>query len=50
LKKFDAIRFCVGYKKDRDSALVEVVNTTYNDDSRQIEFHLGKILEATITN
>lgn len=50
LKKFDAIRFCVGYKKDRDSALVEVVNTTYNDDSRQIEFHLGKILEVTIKN
>ena len=44
LKKFDAIEFHVGYKKDRDSSLVEVVSTVYNDDCSQIEFHLGKIL------
>ncbi len=48
LKKFDALRLYVGYHKDRDSALVEVVDTTYDHETRIIEYHLGKILEVNI--
>lgn len=43
LRRYDVIRFYVGYHKDRDSALVEVVDTTYNEGI--VEYHLGKILE-----
>lgn len=45
LKKYDAIRFYVGYNKDRASALVEVVDTTYDSKRRIVEYHLGKVLE-----
>ncbi len=43
LRKYDALRLFVGYHKDRESALVQVVNTTYNDGV--VEYHLGEILE-----
>ncbi len=45
LKEFDAIRFYVGYNKNRKSALVELVKTTYNVEEHEVEYHLGKILE-----
>lgn len=45
LKKYDVIRFYVGYNKDRESALVEIVDTTYDSKSRFVEYHLGKVLE-----
>ena len=43
LRRYDVIRFYVGYHEDRDSALVEVTNITYNDGI--VEYHLGRILE-----
>lgn len=43
LRRYDVIRFYVGYNKDRDSALVEVKDTKYEDGV--IQFHLGHILE-----
>ena len=30
-RRFDAIRFYVGYHSDRDSAVVQVLDTTYDD-------------------
>ena len=43
LRRYDALRLFVGYKKDRESALVQVLNTTYNNGI--VEYHLGKLLE-----
>lgn len=43
LRRYDAIRLYVGYNRDRESAIVEVVDTTYNEGI--VEYHLGKILE-----
>lgn len=43
LRRYDALRLYVGYNKDRESAIVEVVDTTYNEGI--VEYHLGKILE-----
>lgn len=50
LKKYDAIRFYVGYHKDRDSALVEVIDTTYDTEIQTVEYHLGKVLEVNLKN
>ncbi len=44
LRPYDVIRFYVGYNKDRDSALVEVTDTTYNEGT--VEYHLGRVLEV----
>lgn len=43
LRRYDLIRFYVGYHKDRDSALVEIKDTTYSNGI--VEYHLGRILE-----
>lgn len=43
LRRYDLLRLYVGYSKDRESALVEVTDTTYNDGI--VEYHLGRILE-----
>lgn len=43
LRRYDVIRFFVGYNKDRDSALVEVVDTKYNNGV--VEYYLGRVLE-----
>lgn len=43
LRRYDALRLYVGYHKDRESALVQVVDTTYNESV--VEYHLGMILE-----
>lgn len=48
LKRFDALRLFVGYHKDRDTALVEVVDTKYIPETGIIEYHLGKVLEVTV--
>ena len=45
LRRYDAIRFNVGYSKDRDTALVEVVDTTFDQDGQIVEYHLGRVLE-----
>jgi hypothetical protein len=44
LRRYDAIRFFVGYHKDRESALIQVKDTTY--DNGVVEYHLGLILEV----
>ena len=46
LRRYDALRLFVGYHKDRESALVQVVDTTYSDGI--VEYHLGAILELII--
>lgn len=43
LKRYDMIRLYVGYDKNRESAIVEVTDTTYNDG--MVKYHLGKVLE-----
>ena len=44
LRRYDAIRLFVGYHKDRESALVQVKDITYNEGV--VEYHLGLILEV----
>ena len=43
LCRYDAIRFFVGYHKDRERALVQVKDITYSNGI--VEYHLGLILE-----
>lgn len=43
LKKYDAIRFYVGYHKDRESALVEITDATYDYNNQAITYSLGFI-------
>lgn len=45
LKKYDAIRFHVGYSKDCETALVEVIDTKFDSDGQVILYYLGKVLE-----
>lgn len=44
LRRYNALRLFVGYHKDRESALVEVVDTKFSEGI--IEYHLGAILEV----
>ena len=44
LRRYDALRLFVGYHKDRESALVQVTDTTYQEGI--VEYHLGLILEV----
>ena len=44
LKRFDALRLYVGYHSGRDSAVVQVLDTAYDDGI--ITYHLGKVLEV----
>jgi len=48
LRKFDAIRFSVRPSRNKEFALVEIKNITYNAETYQVEFHLGKILETSL--
>ena len=43
LRRYDALRLFVGYHNDRESALVQVVDTRYADGI--VEYHLGAVLE-----
>ncbi len=43
LRRYDALRLFVGYHKDRENALVQVTDITYNEGI--VEYHLGMILE-----
>lgn len=45
ITKYDLIRFCVGHNKDSQTALVEIIDTTYDGDNKIVEYHLGEILE-----
>lgn len=44
LRRYDVLRLYVGYHSDRDSAVVQVLDTTYH--SGIVTFHLGKVLEV----
>lgn len=46
LKKYDAIRFFVGYHKDRESALVEIIDAVYNFEEQTVIYSLGKVIEV----
>lgn len=48
LRRYDALRLFVGYHKDRESALVQVKDITYNNGV--VEYHLGLILEVINNN
>ena len=48
LRKFDALRLCVGRTAWSDRMLVEVVDTTFDSDAQQVEYHLGKVLQVNI--
>lgn len=48
LKKFDALRLCVGRSAWGDKMLVEVIDATFNTDSQQVEYHLGKVLQVDV--
>lgn len=45
LRRYDALRLNVGYNKNRESALIEVADITYNSNSGYVEYHLGRILD-----
>lgn len=44
LRRYDALRLFVGYHKDRESALVQITDITYNEGI--VEYHLGMVLET----
>ena len=44
LRRYDALRLFVGYHQDRESALVQVTDTTFSDGI--VAYHLGMILEV----
>ena len=48
LKKYDALRLCVGRNAWSDRMLVEVVNTTFDSDGQIVEYHLGKVLQVDV--
>ena len=48
LKKFDALRLCIGRTAGSDRMLVEVVDTTYDNDAQRVEYHLGKVLQVDV--
>ena len=47
LKKFDAICFFVGYHKDRESALIEIIDAVYNFEEQTVVYSLGRIIEVS---
>ena len=44
LRRYDFLHLFVGYNKDRENAIVEVVDTTYEDG--KVVYHLGRIMEV----
>ena len=46
LRRYDALRLFVGYNQDKESALVQVTDITYNEGV--VEYHLGLILEKIV--
>ena len=44
LRRYDLLHLFVGYQKDRESAIVEVVDTTYEDGI--VVYHLGQVIEV----
>lgn len=48
LRKFDALRLCVGRTAESDQMLVEIVNTSFDSDAQRVEYHLGKVLQVDV--
>src|SRR5574344_79168 len=48
IRRYDALRLCAGYNKDRDILLVKIKDTTYAKEDNVIEYHIGEILEYNI--
>ena len=48
LRKFDALKLCVGRTAWSNKMIVEVADTTYNAENKQVEYHLGKVLWTTL--
>ena len=48
LRKFDALRLCVGRTAWSDRMIVEVVDTTFDSDAQRVEYHLGKVLQVDV--
>ena len=48
LRKFDALRLCVGHTAWSDRMIVEVVDTTFDSDAQRVEYHLGKVLQVDV--
>ena len=48
LQRFDALRLYVGYHSDRDSAVVQVLDTSYKGGI--VTYHLGQVLEVVRGN
>ena len=48
MRKFDALRLCVGRTAWSDRILVEVVDTTFDSDNQRVEYHLGKVLQVDV--
>ncbi|MCF0186178.1 MAG: GIY-YIG nuclease family protein [Bacteroidaceae bacterium] len=46
LKWYDMLRLCVGYDKNRETALVQVTDITFNEGI--VEYHLGQVLEHIV--
>lgn len=44
LRRYDVLRLYVGYHSNRDSAIVQVLDTTYHGGI--VTYHLGKVLEV----
>lgn len=44
LRRYDVLQLFVGYHKDRESAIVQVLDTTYEDG--WVVYHLGRILDV----
>lgn len=45
LRRYDALHLYVGYHKDREHAIVQVTDITYNKSENEVLYHLGMVLE-----
>jgi len=48
LRHYDALKLLVGYDKDCEKALVQVIDITYNQDEGIVEYHLGMVWEHVV--
>ena len=46
LRRYDLLHLVVGYHSNRDVAYVEVVDTTYDEKSQTVTYHLGKVVHV----
>jgi hypothetical protein len=46
LRRYDLLHLVVGYHSNRDVAYVEVVNTTYDEKTQVVTYHLGQVVHV----